>query len=140
MTQARAIHVGSEAEMIALGRSLAGQAAPGTVIGLIGPLGGGKTTLVRGFLRGLGYEGDIQSPTFTLITEYKTTPPVCHADLYRLNSKADIMELGLQDYIETHVVIIEWAERAEDLLPKDATIITIEFSDGGRRVTIGGMG
>lgn len=122
--------------MVEFGARLARQARPGMVFRLIGPLGVGKTTLVRGFLRGLGYEGDIRSPTFNLLYEYPTTPPVCHVDLYRLEDIREILLLGLEDYRNTHVLLVEWAEKAGDLLNHEAITIMLRFADGERIVEL----
>ncbi|MCH8275446.1 MAG: tRNA (adenosine(37)-N6)-threonylcarbamoyltransferase complex ATPase subunit type 1 TsaE [Armatimonadetes bacterium] len=125
--------------MIELGRRLAARAKPGLIIRLIGPLGVGKTTLARGFIRGLGFEGDVRSPTFNLIFEYSTQPPVCHADLFRLSGPREIADLGLEEYFETHAVLIEWAEKAGDLLPEDAATIELSFADVGREARLEGL-
>lgn len=130
------MRIRSEKEMMELGSCLAQKAQPGHLFRLIGPLGVGKTTLVRGFLKGLGYEGDVRSPTFNLLYEYPTTPPVCHIDLYRLDDKKEILHLGLEDYRKTHVLLIEWAEKAEELLNEDAITITLRFANGERIVEI----
>ncbi len=126
----------SEKEMVELGAKLAQKAQPGQVFRLIGPLGVGKTTLVRGFLKGLGYEGDVRSPTFNLLYEYPTTPPVCHIDLYRLDDTREILHLGIEDYRKTHILLVEWAEKAGDILNDEAITITLCFANGNRRVEI----
>lgn len=105
------------------------------VIRLFGPLGAGKTTFARGVLSGLGYAGEVRSPTFNLIHEYPDTePPVCHADLYRLSGPGQVRDLGLSEYFDTHLVLVEWAERAEGILPEDARAIYFEIVEGGRVV------
>lgn len=118
-----------------LGSSLAGKSRSGLVFRIKGPLGAGKTTLVRGFLRGLGYTGEVRSPTFNLIHEYPTNPPVCHVDFYRLEQQ-EILDLSLEDYLGTHVVLIEWAEKAPEGLFENGVTIEIEFSHQGREVRI----
>ena len=96
----------------ALGASLARRLQPGDLVRLEGPLGAGKTTLVRGLLEALGHEGPVRSPTFNLLQAFDTDPPVLHADLYRVASAGGT---GLEDYLDTHVVLVEWADRlAED--------------------------
>jgi len=122
--------------MTQLGAAFAGGVSPGDVFRLIGELGAGKTTFARGFIRGLGYRGEVRSPTFNLVHEYDTEPPVCHVDLYRLDSPAEVAELGLSDYMSTHVVLVEWAERAGDLLPEDAMTIKFEIDGARRRIVV----
>src|SRR4051812_35400044 len=101
------IEVETEAEMRKLGAELNGRFSPGDVILLSGELGAGKTTLVRGYLEGLGHKETVRSPTFNLIQLFETNPPVLHADLYRLKS---YVGLGLEDYLETHVCFVEWPD------------------------------
>lgn len=101
----------------ALGARIASILAPvagGWLVTLAGPLGAGKTTLVRGFLRALGYEGRVPSPTYTLIEPYTTDAyRVVHLDLYRLAHPDEIEYLGVRDLLdETSIVIVEWPERA----------------------------
>ncbi len=122
--------------MMELGANFARGVSPGEVFRLIGDLGAGKTTFARGLIRALGYRGEVRSPTFNLVHEYDTDPPVCHADLYRLDSPAQVAELGLSDYMSTHVVLVEWAERAGELLPYDAKTITFEIDGDRRRVGV----
>ena len=90
----------------------------GDIVALSGDLGAGKTTFARGVLRGLGWTGEVPSPTFTLVQPYDTGPEVWHVDLYRLNDAAEADALGL---FETDaVLLIEWPERLGARLPADA--------------------
>lgn len=127
--------VADEEAMLALGEELAAGLLAGDLVTLDGPLGAGKTTIVRGILRGIGYHGPVRSPTFTLIQLYDTQPPVLHTDLYRLKSAAG---LGLEEYESSHVLLVEWSDRLESLF--DRTLgwqIKISFQDhGGRWVSI----
>ncbi|MGI4877472.1 MAG: tRNA (adenosine(37)-N6)-threonylcarbamoyltransferase complex ATPase subunit type 1 TsaE [Janthinobacterium lividum] len=108
----------------------------GDVVALSGTLGAGKTSFARGFLRGLGFTGEVPSPTFTLVQTYDTVPPVWHVDLYRLDSPAEADGLGLDDAYDDAVVIIEWPERLGSRLPAEALLIRIDGAgEATRRLT-----
>lgn len=108
----------SLAELVGSTASLADVLRPYDIIALSGDLGAGKTSFARGILRGLGWAGEVPSPTFTLVQPYDTTPEVWHVDLYRLDTPADADALGL---FETDaVLLIEWPERLGARLPPDA--------------------
>lgn len=126
--------VRDENAMRALGAELAHRFAAGDVVFLHGDLGAGKTTLVRGLLNALGFDGPVRSPTFNLVQTFATQPPVMHADLYRVPSYEGI---GLEDYLDTHLCLIEWPDRAAGLID-DAKCwhVRIDFVDEGRRVEI----
>ncbi len=109
----------SEEETIELGRGLGRQWRSGVVL-LIGNLGSGKTTLVKGIVEGRGAApmGEVSSPTFALIHEY--SPLVCHIDLYRLDTEAQVAALGIEELIDRGaLVLIEWGERFPRLLPSE---------------------
>jgi len=125
----------SAAETIALGRRLAVD-LKGVVL-LIGNLGAGKTTLVKGIADALGAAGEdeVSSPTFTLIHEYGNPPRVYHVDLYRLDTEREVASLGLHDLWATdRLVLIEWGERFPKLMPLPRTEITITAQDDDTRV------
>ena len=108
------IETRSPEETSRLGEQWAREAQPGWVIGLTGDLGAGKSQLVRGFARGLGIPGRVQSPTFTLVHHFDSGRlPLYHLDLYRLDSPAQVVGAGLEQYFYTTagVSIIEWVER-----------------------------
>jgi tRNA threonylcarbamoyladenosine biosynthesis protein TsaE len=130
-----AIEVEDEAQTERVGRALAGVVAPGTVVGLIGPLGAGKTRLVRAVAEALGVDpGAIASPTFVLIHEYEGVLPVYHFDTYRLEGPDDFDALGAADYWDAGgVCLVEWADRVADRLPRDAWELRIEPRDATRR-------
>ena len=130
--------------MVRLGELLAQGLAPGDVVYLMGELGAGKTTLARGIARGLGYLGQVTSPTFTLMNIYAGRVPIYHCDFYRLE-EGDIHDLGIEDYLERDgVTLVEWPERLLDDLPGRAFYINIEVQDGDyegpRLVTVIGKG
>ncbi len=107
---------------------------PRTVIALHGDLGSGKTTFVTGIARSLKIYDPITSPTFTLIKEYYGLMSLFHMDLYRISGPDELTTLGVYDYLLTDgVSVIEWPERAGDLLPPDTIHIYFEFIDENRR-------
>ena len=101
------------ADTEAIGEVWGRAARPGTVIGLSGDLGAGKTQLVKGIARGLGISERVHSPTFALVNEYESGRlPLSHLDLYRLETRAQIVGAGLEDYFQPNgVAVIEWIER-----------------------------
>jgi tRNA threonylcarbamoyladenosine biosynthesis protein TsaE len=104
----------SAEETLALGDQWGREARAGWVIGLSGELGAGKTQLVKGLARGLGYPGRVHSPTFALVNTYAGGRlPLVHLDLYRLETVAQIAAAGLEEYLQetSGVTVIEWAER-----------------------------
>lgn len=112
---------------------------------LYGPLGAGKSTVVRAACRGAGVTGPIPSPTFTLLNRHETPAghPVWHADLYRLNEPGLLVNAGWPELLEADgAVFVEWAERAAEWLPADRWDVELEFTDqpATRRVSIRSMG
>ncbi|QYE36980.1 tRNA (adenosine(37)-N6)-threonylcarbamoyltransferase complex ATPase subunit type 1 TsaE [Polymorphobacter sp. PAMC 29334] len=106
------------AALEALASRLATILHPGDVVALSGDLGAGKTTFARGVLRGLGWSGEVPSPSFTFVQTYDTVPPVWHVDLYRLDSAEEAEALGLDDVWDTAAVLVEWPERLGSRLPE----------------------
>ena len=117
----------SEAETEDLGRRLAAALGPGAVVAYRGDLGLGKTAFTRGLARGLGYQGRVTSPTFTIVYEYEGTGlPLFHFDMYRLEGPEDLFGIGWEDYLDRGgVCAVEWSERVEEALPEDAVTVTI---------------
>jgi tRNA threonylcarbamoyladenosine biosynthesis protein TsaE len=123
----RIVETNSPEETWALAAELANELAPGTVIALHGDLGSGKTCLVQGLAAALGIDEPVTSPTYTLIGEYQGRLPLHHIDLYRLSGPEEAVGLGLEEYFDADgITAIEWAERAEGLLPPDLLHIRIE--------------
>ena len=118
----------SEAETEELGRRLAEHLVPGAVVAYRGDLGMGKTAFTRGLARGLGYEGRVTSPTFTIVNEYEGGGlPLFHFDMYRLEDAGDLFDIGWEDYLDRGgVCAVEWSERVEEALPEDA--VTVSFA------------
>lgn len=127
------VNLPDEAATRALGARLAVTCHAGDVVLLHGELGAGKTTLVRGLLEALGWTEPVRSPTFNLVQVFPTKPPVLHADLYRLKSAAG---LGLEDYEDTHLCLLEWPERVPDLNVAGTWSITIRTAGEGRVATV----
>jgi tRNA threonylcarbamoyladenosine biosynthesis protein TsaE len=125
------------AETEAFGRGLAAQLRPGDVIALYGDLAAGKTTLARGILRGLGFEGDVASPTFPIVVPYDgLSPPLWHVDLYRIDDPVEIEELALDDAIDDGALVIEWPERlGERLSPHALRLTLVRDGEGARALT-----
>ncbi len=121
------IQLASEEDTCRLGHALADIVEPGCVIGLIGPLGAGKTWLARAMAESLGVDpGAISSPTFVLIHEYEGRLPVYHFDAYRLPTPGAFEDLGVADYWNSGgVCLVEWADRVRDLLPLNCWLITL---------------
>ena len=126
----------SETEQAAFGARLAADCTGPALIFLEGELGAGKTTLTRGFLRGLGHQGAVRSPTYTLVEPYLIGKRrVYHLDLYRVADPAELEFLGLREMLtEDAVLLIEWPERGAGWLPAADLRIHIEHCPEGRRV------
>lgn len=119
-----------------LGEKFAQDLKRGGLICLYGDLGSGKTTFVQGLARGLGIKQRILSPTFLIVREY---PNFYHLDLYRLQKSEEIADLGFREMIENpqNVVVIEWAEKTKNLLPKERIEINFEIvNENERKITI----
>jgi tRNA threonylcarbamoyladenosine biosynthesis protein TsaE len=126
--------LGSEEETAASGAALARAAKAGDAITLSGPLGVGKTALARGFIAGLGHDGEVPSPSFAIVQPYEDVdPPVWHVDLYRIEHASEIEELGL-DAAADAVLLVEWPERAGERAWRDALRLSLEFGQDGARI------
>jgi tRNA threonylcarbamoyladenosine biosynthesis protein TsaE len=124
----------SEEATAAMGAALARVARVGDVITLSGPLGVGKTALARGFLRSLGHKSDVPSPTFPIVQPYdELEPPVWHVDLYRIEGRSEIGELGL-DAAADAVLLVEWPDRAGGGLWPDALALSLDFGTDSDRI------
>ena len=123
---ARAVLTSDSPERTAdIGRCLGRVVPPGTVFSLEGGLGVGKTVMVGGICSGLGIEGDVLSPSFILVEEYRGDLPVLHFDLYRLEEMHEVEELGLYEAVDgRNVIIVEWGDRLpEGALQPDVRLV-----------------
>lgn len=118
----------SREETIKFASEMAAKAKPGDVFTLTGDLGVGKTVFAKGFAQGLGVTEPVTSPTFTIVQEYLSGRlPFYHFDVYRISDSDEMEETGFFDYLDRGgVVLIEWAELIEDILPVPRTSIKIE--------------
>lgn len=136
------IEVTSEAEMVALGRSLAAELEAGQVFGLVGDLGAGKTHLVQGILEGLGAGNPAASPTFSLVHEHDDGAlPVAHFDFYRMKSPQEAIGIGWDEYLTSgRILLVEWADRFDgELMPADTRWLVLRHTgENTRTVTLVG--
>lgn len=134
------LHSSSPDDTIRLGRELAACLAPGDVLALTGPLGAGKTQLVKGIALGLGVPDSrlVNSPTFVLLNEYSGSFPIHHLDAYRLTRAVELDALGFEELCAGDaVVLIEWADRVPEAIPASALWIDLAvIGDNERRLTL----
>ncbi|MCJ7547759.1 MAG: tRNA (adenosine(37)-N6)-threonylcarbamoyltransferase complex ATPase subunit type 1 TsaE [Deltaproteobacteria bacterium] len=118
-----------------IGSLLGSMLAKGDIIALCGELGTGKTTLVRGMARGIGLEeGEVASPSFTLVNEYEGPLRLFHIDLYRLTDEKELIAIDYEEYLTADgVVVIEWADRLPQAIPADSLWITLRYLGTERR-------
>jgi tRNA threonylcarbamoyladenosine biosynthesis protein TsaE len=123
----RTVKTHSPEETWELAAELAEELEPGTVIALHGELGAGKTCFIQGYAAALNINEPVTSPTYTLISEYQGRLPLHHIDLYRLSGPEEALGLGLEEYFDAGgITAVEWAERAEGLLPPNLLHVRIE--------------
>ncbi len=136
MTDQTVLKLRSLKDTIILGTTIGHLLRGGEVIAIIGDLGTGKTTLVRGIATGAKVSPQVvSSPTFTLIQEYRGTFLLAHVDLYRIESQAELETIGLHEYYNDRTsILIEWADRTHGSLPDDYLSIYLEHSSRYQRM------
>ncbi|MFT5111879.1 MAG: tRNA threonylcarbamoyladenosine biosynthesis protein TsaE [Parasphingorhabdus sp.] len=128
--------IGSQ-NMVELGREIAPRFQSGDMVWLDGDLGSGKTTLVQGVLAGLGYEGLVTSPTYTLLEPYSLENlQVVHMDLYRLKSAEELEMLGIRDFVDESLCLVEWPTKGAGLLPAWSWSISLAVLSANSRQVI----
>ena len=132
----RTINIKNEEETKEFGLKIGQEAVPGQVIGLIGDLGTGKTTLTKYIARGLGVEENISSPTFMIVREYHGgRMPLYHFDVYRIGDPEELFDIGADEYFDGDgLCVVDWADMVMPQLPEDSMFICIEYgaSEGER--------
>ena len=133
-----AVFLPDEHAMICFGQNLAVRLDEVMLITLKGDLGAGKTTLCRGLLRGLGHQGAVKSPTYTIVEPYDLAfGMVYHFDLYRVNDPQELDYIGFTDYLDNGALnIVEWPERGREYLSKIDVHLSIEHRSSGRSVIL----
>jgi tRNA threonylcarbamoyladenosine biosynthesis protein TsaE len=130
------MRIESEAEMLAFGRDLSARLNAGDVVAITGPLGAGKTVFCKGVLAGMGFRGEVTSPTYTIVHQYDPPDvrlPLAHVDLYRIKSPEEVGELGL--FEGDSVTLVEWAENYPPLAAiARYTVRIMPQSDGARAI------
>lgn len=121
----------NEDDTRALGTRIADALEPGDIVALIGDLGTGKTALTKYIARGLGITEEINSPTFTIVKEYKSGRiPLYHFDVYRLGSGDELLDIGAEEMLDGDgACVIEWADIVADVLPEDSLAIRLEYGE-----------
>ncbi|MDP8228700.1 MAG: tRNA (adenosine(37)-N6)-threonylcarbamoyltransferase complex ATPase subunit type 1 TsaE [Candidatus Electryoneaceae bacterium] len=134
----------SPADTLRIGEQFGKTLQPGTVIALRGELGTGKTLFTRGICLGLGYQGDVTSPSFVRMNLYPHDPPIYHIDFYLIRNEDELFDLGLDElYGCDNIVIIEWAQRFSRFLPDDCLWIEMDWQNGEenqRKISLVGEG
>ena len=129
----RTLTLKTEQDMEALGERIARTLPQGGFVALYGDLGAGKTVLCRGAGKTLGLD-HLSSPTFTIVQEYPTVPPLFHFDAYRLADEDELYAMGFEDYLDRNgLILMEWADRVPDALPRERLDIEIAGSGADER-------
>lgn len=146
MSQSDFFYCADETQLLQFGHSLAQilkqqldtQSENGLIIYLNGELGAGKTTLTRSIVQAFGHQGNVKSPTYTLVEEYNLPPyALYHFDLYRLSDPEELEFMGIRDYFRPQTLcLLEWASRGEGMIPPADLIIQIDYAPQGRNIQL----
>ena len=118
-----------------IGVSFSKQINSGDIIAINGDLGAGKTTFIKGVLQGLGYKGNVSSPTYTLVNEYDAKYKIIHIDCYREKDLNRWLNIGITDYFDSDCILfIEWFENIKSILPKNINLINFEMISENERL------
>ena len=127
----------SENQTFSYGKELSHELVPGDVIALVGNLGSGKTVLTKGIASGIGVNDVVNSPTFKLIGEYSSNPPLFHFDFYRIKSPKEIIDFGIEYYYSADgICVIEWADLFPNLIPRNSKWFFFEIDRNNNRKII----
>jgi tRNA threonylcarbamoyladenosine biosynthesis protein TsaE len=124
------------------GRALGAVLAPGSFVGFEGQLGSGKTVTIQGVAEGLGYDGYVTSPSFIIANEYEGRVPILHVDLYRIADSRELEDIGYRElFFSEGVALVEWPDRAPELLPPDRLRVRIEIEgESSRSIEVSAIG
>ena len=122
----------SPKETIKLGKKIAKYLKKGDIIGFIGELGSGKTTIIKGIVKHFS-NSDVYSPSFIIVNEYQGKIPIFHFDLYRIKDFDELIDIGWEDYIDKGIILIEWAEKIKKNLPKNIIWVKINIIEKKKR-------
>lgn len=134
----------SPEETIAFAKEFATHLRAGDVVAFTGTLGAGKTHFTKGIASALGFSGDVYSPTFAIVNEYRSTPPIYHFDMYRISGFESLYSTGFFDFLDGNsVIVIEWSENISEFLPENTIFVDISSdfeSTDKRTITVKGDG
>lgn len=132
------ITINNETELQKVGAQFASVCRPPLVVYLLGQLGAGKTTFTRGFLVGMGYDGKVKSPTYTLVEPYLfDTVAIFHFDFYRIHDPEELELMGIREYFnDNSICLIEWPQQGLERIPEPDIVCSLTIVDEGRRLEL----